>query len=273
MFLIATDYDLLIQADNLSQIVNSNLALRDKMQIAAQAEMISYLAQRYDVGIFFRDTLPFSFTAIYKAGMWVYLDGSAYNALTVYTPNDVLLSNGYVYYKNSNLSSYVAGILATNTSYFTLLGKQYDFFYIFYPAQIFDNKKIYSTGDTVFWKDKVYTSISGSLCNMPDNKFYWGTGIPFSVTGFWPTNTSKWSAGDFRNQQILLYLIDITLFHLHRRIAPRNIPQHREDAYDRAIAWLKMAGRGEITADLPILSPEQGSRLRSGGSPKNINTY
>jgi hypothetical protein len=43
--------------------------------------------------------------------------------------------------------------------------------------------------------------------------------------------------------------------------------------YDDAKAWLKAAGRGDITANLPIIQPTTGARIRYGGNVKNINSY
>jgi len=79
--------------------------------------------------------------------------------------------------------------------------------------------------------------------------------------------------GTDRDQQLLSTVVDIALFHLHKRISPRNIPQQRQMAYDRAIDWLKMCAYGDITPNLPKISPTQGMRIRYGGQPKNINNY
>lgn len=79
--------------------------------------------------------------------------------------------------------------------------------------------------------------------------------------------------GAARDQQILSTIIDISLFHLHSRIAPRNIPELRQTRYDNAIAWLKMCAFGEITPALQKLVPESGMRIRYGGNEKNINIY
>lgn len=69
-------------------------------------------------------------------------------------------------------------------------------------------------------------------------------------------------------------LIDITLYHLHSRINPRNIPDLRKDRYDGnrdaqtlgAIGWLKQVAAGKINADLPNIVPEQGLAMRYGTS-------
>jgi phage gp36-like protein len=86
---------------------------------------------------------------------------------------------------------------------------------------------------------------------------------------------------DQRNRQVVMYLVDMALYHLHSRQNPRNVPQIRQDRYDHAISWLKMARKGELSVGLPDLpatdadgNPNPGSILPRGGSlPKQRNTY
>lgn len=79
--------------------------------------------------------------------------------------------------------------------------------------------------------------------------------------------------GADRDPQLLAYIIDIALFHLHSRIAPRNIPEIRKDRYENAISWLKMCAFGDVTPKLTPKDPKQGSRIRYGGNTKNTNIY
>lgn len=77
--------------------------------------------------------------------------------------------------------------------------------------------------------------------------------------------------GNSRNALIVMYMIDVALYHMHSRVTPRNIPQIRIDRYDSAIAWLKMVSKGAITPDLPRLTDEEGEgklRSRYGSNPK-----
>lgn len=79
--------------------------------------------------------------------------------------------------------------------------------------------------------------------------------------------------GTNRDPQLLAYIIDIALFHLHSRIAPRNVPELRQTRYDNAIAWLKMCAFGDVTPKLLVKTPAQGNRIRYGGNVKKINQY
>ena len=72
-----------------------------------------------------------------------------------------------------------------------------------------------------------------------------------------------------RNPIILMYLIDIVLYHLHSNISPRNIPELRGIRYEAAIDWLKMVASGKINPDLPILPEDNADYFISlGGNTK-----
>lgn len=78
--------------------------------------------------------------------------------------------------------------------------------------------------------------------------------------------------GTDRDSQLLNYIIDIALYHLHSRIAPRNIPELRISRYENAIAWLKMCSLGEVTPKL-ALQPTTGRFIQWGSNEKNTNIY
>lgn len=79
--------------------------------------------------------------------------------------------------------------------------------------------------------------------------------------------------GSNRDAQMLSTIIDVALFHLHSRIAPRNIPELRQTRYENAIMWLNQCAKGEVTPALKKINPLQGTRIRFGGNTKNQNTY
>lgn len=83
------------------------------------------------------------------------------------------------------------------------------------------------------------------------------------------------AAGTDRNPQIVMYMIDIMLFHLHSRITPRNIPQVRIDRYTVVLEWLDKVNEGTIIPDLPEYtgtppgSDENAAQnFRMGSNPK-----
>jgi len=193
-----------------------------------------------------------------------------------------------------------------------LLGEQYKTLYVPTPHPTFDYKQVYKVGDVFFWNDYVYTcqiatqildhqaqlnigvAISTPVANIFPNDTekgvqYWGEGVLYDLE---PDTLDSLSEGDARDQKLLQICVDITLYHLHCRIAPRNIPQLRIDRYmglesDRisnnqrilyptysALGWLQSASIGnDITPEMPILQPESGKRTLWGGNVKSINTY
>jgi phage gp36-like protein len=62
-----------------------------------------------------------------------------------------------------------------------------------------------------------------------------------------------------RNPLILMYMIDIVLYHIHARINPKFIPDIRKDRYDVAISWLIKVARGELNPDLPKIDNSETS--------------
>ena len=165
------------------------------------------------------------------------------------------------------------------------------------PFNQFQYNNVYNVNDRVFWKNHTYNCLVQTPLLDHDAGLQFRTieGLPLANvapddttqgTIYWQdlgaytvavntdiTDTSKWLQFDNRDQQLVMYMIDIALYHVHSRIAPRNIPELRVKRYDDAIAWLKMAARGEITAQIPLIQPKQGNRIRFGGCIRNINSY
>jgi phage gp36-like protein len=82
------------------------------------------------------------------------------------------------------------------------------------------------------------------------------------------------AVADARHPQILMYMIDVALFHLHSRINPRNVPELRGVRYEQAIDWLKAVAKGNIAPDLPVIASDQPSnRTVWGSQPKANNFY
>jgi hypothetical protein len=214
-FLRYFDYQNYIQNANLTQILASNDAIRVSVEQAAQAEMISYLTDKYDCDVVFAPTNNFSLTAKFKANSLVQITADAYLTTTIYTHIgiDYVLQSGKIYVlKTSGATS------TFDPSKWTLVGNQYDLFYINYPYLPFDLNKYYIVGNIIFHKNKVYKAILPSLIQdhadklqageysnvVPNNIFpddpingvkYWGIGIDYTVTGLGVIdNPSVWTA-------------------------------------------------------------------------------
>lgn len=290
-YLIHNDYIKQIQEVQLQQLATNDERVLMATQLSAQAEAISYLRQKYDVTKEFSDTTKWNGANTYNANDRVYIDADAYATSTTYAVDDYVVNGGNVYKCNA----ITTGVF--DASKWDLIGAQYELFYAKYPVPLFNIYSTYLVDDEVIWQNKKYkckiqtqsishdTAIQYHLySNLPlQNVFpndsvsgdrYWTFVSDYTV----PANTDIldtdfWTNGDNRDQQMLLYFIDIALYHLHSRISPRNIPQLRIDRYHSAIDWLKMCGKGEVTPNLPLIQPKSGARIRFGGAIKNINSY
>lgn len=76
-----------------------------------------------------------------------------------------------------------------------------------------------------------------------------------------------WSEKDPRIGIIKNYCIDLTVFTLFKRVAPRKIPQIRIDLYNLAKEWLENTNKGKINPELPLpLLPDESTDELQWGS-------
>lgn len=66
--------------------------------------------------------------------------------------------------------------------------------------------------------------------------------------------------GDERNSHIVMIVLDCSLYHLYTPY-PRKMPEIRAQRYQDAIDWLKLAAKGENTADLPPVTDGSGNSM------------
>lgn len=275
-----TDYLRAVQADNLAQIIEDNNQIKLDVEQAAQAEMISYLSQRYIVNEVFTNTTTFSNSVTYYGKNLVVYTETAFNASTIYLTNDRVVQDGFIYKSIAGSAAH-----AFNISEWTLICADKLFFYVTLPQPEYDNETTYIVGNIVWYKDKIYTNTRGTTGVLPTDSGFWSVGATYTVSGIKPDDNTKWTQGDNRNQLIVMYLLDITLYHLHARINPRNVPDLRKDRYDGnretqtlgAIGWLKKIAKGDINADLPNILPQQGLSIRwgngDGSTTRTSNFY
>lgn len=294
-YLIFNDYRARIQNLNLMQVIGGDMSIIDAWQRNAEEKAVSRLTQKYDTEQEFTNTVRWDYSKSYFAADRVYLDAPVYASATNYLLHDQTLYNGSVY---------IATAPTTETfdlTKWSLLGTQYELFYVTYPHDPFNINLYYPKGSVVYWKGFVYTSISdgsiaanlniqyGQYRNVPQRNAFpgnssypdgsngysqWGTGIAYSApAGTLPTDTVYWTRGDNRSQEMIQTLSDIVLFLVHQRISPQNIPVNRVEAYRMAIQWLVDASTGIVTPKLPLRQPDSGFRIRYGGNIQNNNHY
>jgi phage gp36-like protein len=80
-----------------------------------------------------------------------------------------------------------------------------------------------------------------------------------------------------RNALIILYMVDMAVYHLHANIASDNVPEMRIIRYKDAKDWLKSVAKGDISPDLPELPDESlgsegtGNQVIEFGSNKKYS--
>jgi hypothetical protein len=62
------------------------------------------------------------------------------------------------------------------------------------------------------------------------------------------------TTGADRNPLVVMYMIDMILYHLHSNTPNRVMPKAREDRFNAAIAWLTGVNQDTLIPDLPVLA-------------------
>lgn len=65
------------------------------------------------------------------------------------------------------------------------------------------------------------------------------------------------ATGTDRHALILMFAIDITVYHIFCQHNPYKMSKIRQDRYDRAIEWLKGVMKGDLTIDGAPLLPDE----------------
>jgi phage gp36-like protein len=88
------------------------------------------------------------------------------------------------------------------------------------------------------------------------------------------------ATGSARNQLIVMFCADITLYHLYTELNRQRVPQERLERYNRAIEWLRDVADGKISpTGLPtIYDTETGETdllnpIRWGSNDKYANEW
>ena len=95
------------------------------------------------------------------------------------------------------------------------------------------------------------------------------------IGGRYDCDTLFSATGDDRDDYIIMITIDIAIYHLWAKKAPKSVPEHRKERYSDALDWLTNVGSGEMPTDLPQLSTAEYNgdiRITSRYAP-NTNKY
>ena len=72
--------------------------------------------------------------------------------------------------------------------------------------------------------------------------------------------------GNARNQLVVMLMVDMVLYHLHKRINPGQVPELRLSAYNNAKEDLDKIASGMYAVDLPL----EGDADGDGTDDKNV---
>lgn len=270
-YVILPDYKKSIQTEALNQIIGNDASVRVFTENRAIQDIKSYLSQKFKVDNEFTDTVAWTYGVVRYAKGRFYLDATSYVAGSLYSLNALTLYNGNVYIC---INAILVPEETFTPSNWTMLGPQYTMYYAQNPKPDWNYYTSYEIGDQVFFNNKTYTALVANSGSDPSlNSAVWGSGVTYSIAGsILPTNTTKFTLGDNRNQQILGCLIDIVLYYLHARIAPMNVPEHRWGLYKDAIEFLKNVARGnDMNVSLERIQPNAGMRNTYGSSQTKSN--
>ncbi len=289
-YLCNADYEQVIQSSQLDELIGGSTTKLSKAEQTALATAKSYLTQRWDISREFTDTLPWKKQLTYKPGHRITLDFPAFSTSVSYSVNDTVIYGGKAYASKNNL---MPG--AFNPLQWNLLGDRFDIFNGKYPYPEYNSNDNYSVGDMIYWNGYTYvcnratgqqveqTIIQYNTYNSappknqtPDSEgqTQWGTKTIYNIPiGTIPTVTNYWVVGDNRSSQMVMCVMDIALYNLHKSISPQNVPELRKDAYKVAIEWLKMCSKAEVTPELPKLQPSQGQTVRWSSKTKKTYDY
>lgn len=224
-FLRPHDYYHLIQQDNLQKLTQQNDQVRTEAELAAQAEVESYLRYKYDMAKVFPDVTKWTVGSSWDTG-----ELASVEATTQWVSGNTYQSGDLVYHNVDGTEKVFKANTTTSTT--TEPQNSGDF-------------------DEVGIRNAIYESQTDGNTNFPAS--------------------ADWKQKDPRSRQIKMYLIDVTLYHIHSRLQPRFIPELRIQRRDDAVKWLEKIAKGEITANLPRRAPDstKDEPVRYGGSLRN----
>jgi len=124
----------------------------------------------------------------------------------------------------------------------------YDMAQVFPPIYNWSAYVAYNANDHVWYNNLIYILLPSGTSG---SGYYTANAGTAGVLT--PDLDVNWVQNDFRDQKLVQILIDITLYHVHKRVSPRQVPQHRLIANDMAIHWLDALRKGDLSSALPTV--------------------
>lgn len=121
--------------------------------------------------------------------------------------------------------------------------------------KLFADPVEYNSGSTYNINDRIYVKETTGTGNTETGEYIFYTCIQSGATSGTPiTDTTYFIEKDSRDQKLLEVVMSISLFYIHKRLSPNNIPTFRVISYDgngdgnimSAIKWLTQIQKGEL---------------------------
>lgn len=93
------------------------------------------------------------------------------------------------------------------------------------------------------------------------------------LSGRYDTTAIFNATSNGRDFYIVMIVIDIALYHLWAKKAPRQIPEYRDKRYTDALAWLTDVGTGKTPTALPQLANDDYSNEIRITSARALNDH
>lgn len=142
------------------------------------------------------------------------------------------------------------------------LRKRYVLTELFKTYPEYETGMTYTTGDTVWY----------SVSDTPDATYDASLYSPYIPTTSLPTSIN-WRVVEPRFPIIIDWMVTISLYKLHERLSPDNIPTHRKDAYDEVMKLLKMVQDERLSPEFPEVIDRSYNIYITGREDSGIGFY
>lgn len=297
--------------DQILDELNEGKRQRRYAESWAISQVRSKLKSKYDLDFEITDTLPYNPKQVYYAGSRVIIDYDNWESKKYKQFECVIKDSvGYICIVEESSETWDESQWQTLGAKYTIyhIPLPYPRFSINIQEQKgISTNGFYKVGDFVWWANHTYKALRQTITLNHDTtiQYYSTSDLPSPNTFpndpeagalFWedlgeysigkysdgtdgslPVGTedapSKWIEGDNRDISLVQCIIDLSLWILHKRISPMNIPVLREKSKEMAFAWLSGVKNSDNDTDLESLQPEQGESFRWGSQIKQINTW
>jgi hypothetical protein len=122
-------------------------------------------------------------------------------------------------------------------------------------------------------RSELLAVIAASATSRPSAELMAQATITESLNKRFDTAAIFGTIGDARSIIVIMYMIDITLYILHSKIATRAMPKQREERFAAAKEWLKLVRDGKINPDLPELASAEDDETYLGSAGSNMKRF